>query len=224
MGGFCGRSRHGGRMHALILRRDVLVQADAESASGSLDAASISTCPLQSVRRWSGAATTDTRSPPIPIGSIAAPCGSSCAPATGRRGSTSSGSARGSTTRWCSAWPMPGGAQAGFARAVTDRARFAWLSDVFVLEPHRGRGLGVWLVQTVMSHPELAGLGHARHRRRPRPVCPVRVRSGQSRADHGAPQPGVTAWSASGRGVLTAFEGGARGLGRCDSGTQWHKS
>lgn len=51
-----------------------------------------------------------------------------------------------------------GGAQAGFARAVTDRARFAWLSDVFVLEPHRGRGLGVWLVETVMNHPELAGL------------------------------------------------------------------
>lgn len=52
----------------------------------------------------------------------------------------------------------PGGAQAGFARAVTDRTRFAWLADVFVLEPHRGRGLGVWLVQTVMSHPDLARL------------------------------------------------------------------
>lgn len=52
----------------------------------------------------------------------------------------------------------PGGAQAGFARAVTDRARFAWLSDVFVLEAHRGRGLGVWLVETMMSHPELADL------------------------------------------------------------------
>jgi GNAT superfamily N-acetyltransferase len=50
------------------------------------------------------------------------------------------------------------GAQAGFARAVTDRARFAWLADVFVLEPHRGRSLGVWLVQTALEHPELAGL------------------------------------------------------------------
>lgn len=48
--------------------------------------------------------------------------------------------------------------QAGFARAVTDRARFAWLSDVFVLEPHRGRGLGVWLVQSALAHPDLAGL------------------------------------------------------------------
>jgi GNAT superfamily N-acetyltransferase len=51
-----------------------------------------------------------------------------------------------------------GGAQAGFARAVTDRARFAWLADVFVLERHRGRGLGVWLVQTVLAHPDLVGL------------------------------------------------------------------
>lgn len=52
----------------------------------------------------------------------------------------------------------PGGEQAGFARVVSDRTRFAWLADVFVLEPHRGQGLGVWLVATVLSHPELAGL------------------------------------------------------------------
>jgi GNAT superfamily N-acetyltransferase len=50
------------------------------------------------------------------------------------------------------------GAQAGFARAVTDTARFAWLADVFVLPEHRGQGLGVWLVQTVLSHPDLEGL------------------------------------------------------------------
>jgi GNAT superfamily N-acetyltransferase len=49
----------------------------------------------------------------------------------------------------------PGGAQAGFARAVTDGTRFAWLADVFILEAHRGRGLGVWLVQTVVNHPDL---------------------------------------------------------------------
>ncbi len=52
----------------------------------------------------------------------------------------------------------PGGAQAGFGRVVTDRTRFAWLADVFVLEPHRGRGLGVWLVETLLSHPELRDL------------------------------------------------------------------
>jgi GNAT superfamily N-acetyltransferase len=52
----------------------------------------------------------------------------------------------------------PDGSQAGFARAVTDRATFAWLADVFVLEPHRGRGLGVWLVETVLEHPDLQGV------------------------------------------------------------------
>ncbi len=50
------------------------------------------------------------------------------------------------------------GAQAGFARVVTDRARFAWLADVFVLSEHRGRGLGVWLVGTALSHQDIDGL------------------------------------------------------------------
>jgi GNAT superfamily N-acetyltransferase len=49
----------------------------------------------------------------------------------------------------------PSGALAGFARAVTDRATFAFLADVFVLEAHRGRGLGVWLVETALAHPDL---------------------------------------------------------------------
>jgi GNAT superfamily N-acetyltransferase len=48
--------------------------------------------------------------------------------------------------------------QIGFARAVTDRAAFAWLADVFVLPEHRGKGLGVWLVETVLSHPDLERL------------------------------------------------------------------
>ena len=52
----------------------------------------------------------------------------------------------------------PGGTQAGFARAVSDRATFAWLCDVFVLEPHRGRGLGVWLAESALGHPELASV------------------------------------------------------------------
>jgi len=52
----------------------------------------------------------------------------------------------------------PQGAQAGFARVVTDHARFAWLADVFVLPAHRGKGLGVWLVEAVLGHRDLAGL------------------------------------------------------------------
>src|SRR5215218_2074123 len=45
--------------------------------------------------------------------------------------------------------------QVGFARVVTDYATFAWLADVFVVEAHRGQGLGKWLVGTVASHREL---------------------------------------------------------------------
>ena len=50
------------------------------------------------------------------------------------------------------------GQLAGFSRLVTDYATFAWLCDVFVLEPHRGQGLGKWLVETAVSHPAVAGL------------------------------------------------------------------
>jgi GNAT superfamily N-acetyltransferase len=38
------------------------------------------------------------------------------------------------------------GSQAGFCRVVTDDAAFAFLGDVFVLEGHRGKGLGRELV------------------------------------------------------------------------------
>ena len=50
------------------------------------------------------------------------------------------------------------GRQAGFARVISDRAVFAYLGDVFVVPEHRGRGLGVWLVECVLAHPELQGL------------------------------------------------------------------
>jgi len=52
----------------------------------------------------------------------------------------------------------PGGEQAGFARLVTDHATFAWLCDVFVLEPHRGKGLSVAMVRTLLDLPEARGL------------------------------------------------------------------
>ncbi len=51
-----------------------------------------------------------------------------------------------------------GDEQVGFARVVTDYATFAYVADVFVLEPHRGRGLGKWMMETVFSQPELQGL------------------------------------------------------------------
>ncbi|MBN8644205.1 MAG: GNAT family N-acetyltransferase [Planctomycetes bacterium] len=48
--------------------------------------------------------------------------------------------------------------QVGFARVVTDRATFAYLADVFVLDQWRGRGLSKLLMRCVMTHPELLGL------------------------------------------------------------------
>jgi GNAT superfamily N-acetyltransferase len=48
--------------------------------------------------------------------------------------------------------------QVGFARVITDRATYAYLSDVYVLEAHRGRGLAKWLMDVIMSHPSLQGL------------------------------------------------------------------
>jgi GNAT superfamily N-acetyltransferase len=48
--------------------------------------------------------------------------------------------------------------QIGFARIVSDLSTFAYLADVFVLESARGRKLGVWLIETIMGHPQLQGL------------------------------------------------------------------
>jgi len=51
-----------------------------------------------------------------------------------------------------------GDRQIGFARVVSDRATFAYLGDVFILEEYRGRRLGKWLMEAVISHPELQSL------------------------------------------------------------------
>jgi GNAT superfamily N-acetyltransferase len=48
--------------------------------------------------------------------------------------------------------------QAGFARVITDRATYAYLSDVFVLEPFRRLGLSKWLMECILEHPDLQGL------------------------------------------------------------------
>jgi GNAT superfamily N-acetyltransferase len=50
------------------------------------------------------------------------------------------------------------GEQVGFARIVTDKATFALVADVFVLESHRGKGLSKWLMHEVVHHPDLQGL------------------------------------------------------------------
>jgi GNAT superfamily N-acetyltransferase len=48
--------------------------------------------------------------------------------------------------------------QVGFARAITDLATYAYLSDVFVVEGYRKRGLSKWLMECVIAHPDLQGL------------------------------------------------------------------
>lgn len=48
--------------------------------------------------------------------------------------------------------------QVAFCRAVTDRATFAYLCDVYVLEAQRGRGLAKWMLGLLHAHPQLAGL------------------------------------------------------------------
>ncbi len=45
--------------------------------------------------------------------------------------------------------------QVGFARVVTDAATFAWICDVFILPQHRKNGLGKWLVECIVNHPDL---------------------------------------------------------------------
>ena len=51
-----------------------------------------------------------------------------------------------------------GDAQVAFARVITDRATYAYLADVYVLRPYRGRGLSKWMMEAVLAHPELQGL------------------------------------------------------------------
>lgn len=48
--------------------------------------------------------------------------------------------------------------QVGFARAVTDKATFAYLADVYVLEEHRGKGLSRRMIEAMTELPELQGL------------------------------------------------------------------
>lgn len=51
-----------------------------------------------------------------------------------------------------------GDRQVAFARAVTDLATYAYLTDVIVTEDARGKGIGSWMVDAVLRHPDLQGL------------------------------------------------------------------
>lgn len=61
------------------------------------------------------------------------------------------------TGSWCLA-AYREGEQVGFARAVTDRATFAWIADVFVDPAARGAGLGRRMARWFVEHPDLAGV------------------------------------------------------------------
>ena len=50
------------------------------------------------------------------------------------------------------------GAQVGLVRVVTDYATFAWVCDVYVLEPHRKQGLSKAAMAAVVEHPRLKTL------------------------------------------------------------------
>ena len=51
----------------------------------------------------------------------------------------------------------PGGAMVAFTRAITDRATYAYLCDVYVDRAIRGTGLGTWLVGTAVEHLRALG-------------------------------------------------------------------
>jgi len=48
--------------------------------------------------------------------------------------------------------------QIGFARVISDFATYAYVADVFILEPYRERGLGKELMASIMAHPDLQDL------------------------------------------------------------------
>jgi GNAT superfamily N-acetyltransferase len=48
--------------------------------------------------------------------------------------------------------------QIGLARVVSDYSIFAYLCDVFIHEDYRGQGLGKWLMETILSHPDLSDI------------------------------------------------------------------
>ena len=52
----------------------------------------------------------------------------------------------------------PSREQVGLIRVISDYTTFAYLCDVYVLEPHRGRGLAKAAMRFLTAHPRLQGL------------------------------------------------------------------
>lgn len=50
------------------------------------------------------------------------------------------------------------GKQVGFSRVISDHSEFASLWDVFIDEPHRGKGVGQALLKYIFNHIELRGI------------------------------------------------------------------
>ena len=48
--------------------------------------------------------------------------------------------------------------QIAFARVVSDKATFAYIGDVFVIDEYRGRGVSKKLMAAMIGHPELQDL------------------------------------------------------------------
>lgn len=48
--------------------------------------------------------------------------------------------------------------QVAFARVITDKATFAYIGDVFVIESERGKGLSKWLMEVIVAQSDLQNL------------------------------------------------------------------
>ena len=45
--------------------------------------------------------------------------------------------------------------QIGFGRAVTDTVTLSWIADIVILPEHRGKGLGKWMMECIVNHPDI---------------------------------------------------------------------
>ena len=122
--------------------------------------------------------------------------GASCARPTGRRTCRARSSSGRSPARCASASTRRTAPRRGSRGRSPTGPTFAWIADVFVLEQHRGRGLGVWLVESVLDAPGPAGTLRRRSCSRPRDAHGLYERFGfepsASPAWHGS---GAVGWS-----------------------------